>query len=119
MVQKLIEEMAPIAVPAEDNHDLSGFVLYHADWCAPCAKLKPHISKYINFTMDLTDANLTEIKSIPTVRAYFRGHCIGEIVGPKTQQDVANFYTDHIDWLMSAMEEEYEDDLDNLDIKLD
>ena len=61
---------------------VTGYVLFAADWCMPCQRLKPHIVEDIDYIFDLTNDNPTDVRGVPTIRYYEDGNVKEEIVAP-------------------------------------
>lgn len=66
--------------------ELDGVVLFSADWCGPCQRLKPLVKDDVNLIITLDDGHTYDVHSIPTVRLYDHGAVVTEIVGPTVQQ---------------------------------
>lgn len=64
------------------TNDITGLVLFTADWCQPCQKLKPLIKDDVDFMITLNDGHTYDVHSIPTVRVYKDGQVKDELIGP-------------------------------------
>jgi len=65
-----------------DLNSVTGWVLFAADWCQPCKRLKPHIIDYIDYVYDVGDQVPADIQGVPTIRYYEFGVVEDEIVAP-------------------------------------
>lgn len=85
---------------------ISGLVLFQADWCGHCKKLKPvweEVSKNHDvYKVDCTDrslhSNLVQligVKGFPTIYVFQKGIRQGEYSGPRTADAINNYISTH------------------------
>jgi len=86
--------------------NISGLVLFQADWCGHCKVLKPvweEVSKnYTVYKVDCTDRNLHSeltktlgLKGFPTIYVFQKGAKQAEYSGGRSADDIKNYISTH------------------------
>lgn len=94
-----------------ERRDVLVLVDYYADWCPPCKKIAPHLSKLaskhgdkvvvlkVNVDLQRELASQAHIKSIPDVRLLYGGKQLERSVGSKSYEYFEAWVLKHADHL--------------------